>query len=144
MTINVVNILVKNCPLRTLEMAFQQIKISNFSGGAWPQISSGSSPLQHSPETLVIEISWFYLHVLKRLDSMTVPKPCIKLKHIELANISYIIVLNQQFSWNFTIDFFYGFSVNYRYCDCVNQPSNANILRDVTSHLSSIKCVCCF
>ena len=80
MTINLVNILVKNCPLRTLEMAFQQIKISNFSGGAWPQISSGGSPLQHSPETLVIKISRFYLHVLKRLDSMTVPKTLYQIK----------------------------------------------------------------
>lgn len=37
MTIDLVNILVKNCPLRILEMAFQQIKISNFSGGAAPR-----------------------------------------------------------------------------------------------------------
>lgn len=32
------DILVKNCPLKTLEMLFQRIKISNFSGGARPQI----------------------------------------------------------------------------------------------------------
>ena len=38
MTINLVNILVKNFPLKTLEMLFQRIKISNFSGGARPQI----------------------------------------------------------------------------------------------------------
>ena len=29
---------------------------------------------------------------------MTVPKTLHQIKHIELANISYIIVLNQQFS----------------------------------------------
>ena len=40
MTINLANILVKNCPLKTMVvvMAFQRIKISNFSGGACPQI----------------------------------------------------------------------------------------------------------
>ena len=57
MTIDLVNILVKNCPLRILEMVFQWIKISNFSGGACPQVSSSGFTLQHSPETLVIKIS---------------------------------------------------------------------------------------
>ena len=57
MTVDLVNILVKNFPLRTLEIAFQRIKISNFSGGACPQTSSGGSPLRYSPETLVIKIS---------------------------------------------------------------------------------------
>ena len=32
MTINLVNILDRNCPLRTLEMAFQSIKSSKFVG----------------------------------------------------------------------------------------------------------------
>ena len=33
-TINLANILDRNCPLRTLEMVFQSIKTSKFSGGA--------------------------------------------------------------------------------------------------------------
>ena len=45
MTINLVNILVKNCPLKTLEMLFQRIKISNFSGEHAPRsINSVLSP----------------------------------------------------------------------------------------------------
>ena len=51
MTIDLVNILVKNCPLRILEMAFQWIKISNFSGGVCPQVSSRGFTLRQSPET---------------------------------------------------------------------------------------------
>ena len=33
MTIDTANISDKNCPLRNLEMAFQGIKVSKFSGG---------------------------------------------------------------------------------------------------------------
>ena len=36
LTIDLANILDRNYPLRTLEMAFQNIKIWNVSGGAWP------------------------------------------------------------------------------------------------------------
>ena len=37
MTVNLENILDRICPLRTLETAFQNTKISKFSGGACPQ-----------------------------------------------------------------------------------------------------------
>ena len=33
-----------NCPLRALEIAFQRVKTSNFSGGEWPQTPKAASP----------------------------------------------------------------------------------------------------
>ena len=44
MTIDLVNIWDKNCPLRTLEMAFQRIKSSKFSVGECPQTLPGAHP----------------------------------------------------------------------------------------------------
>ena len=46
MTIDVVNILDKNCPLRTPEMAFQRIKSSKFSGGECPQTLLAAHPFR--------------------------------------------------------------------------------------------------
>ena len=48
MAINLVNIFDKNCPLRTLEMAFQRIQFSISSGENAPRSPRGS-PFQHSP-----------------------------------------------------------------------------------------------
>ena len=67
MTINLANMLDKNCPLTTLEMAFQRIKLSIFSGGECPQIPLAACPFSTH---VVKKISQFY--ILKRLDSMPV------------------------------------------------------------------------
>ena len=48
MAINLVNIFDKNCQVRTLEMAFQRIQFSIFSGENTPRSPRGS-PFQHSP-----------------------------------------------------------------------------------------------
>ena len=65
MTIDLVNILDKNCPLRTPEMAFQRIKSSKFSGGECPQTILAARPFSTG---LIKKISWFYS--LKRLISI--------------------------------------------------------------------------
>ena len=66
MAINLVNISDKNCPLRTLEMAFQRIQFSIFSG-RMPPDPLGAHPFSTH---LIEKISQFY--ILKRLDSMPV------------------------------------------------------------------------
>ena len=67
MIINLANILDKNCPLGTLEMAFQRIQFSVFSGAECPQIPLAAHPFSTH---LIKKISQFY--ILKRLDSMPV------------------------------------------------------------------------
>ena len=52
MTIDLVNISDKDCPLRTQKWYF---KISKFSGGECPQTPLSSSPLQHSRDSVTIE-----------------------------------------------------------------------------------------
>ena len=61
-TIDLANILDKNCPLRTLEMAFQSIKILKLSGGPCPYTRPNESNLQRSRD--------FPIYLLKRLDSL--------------------------------------------------------------------------
>lgn len=58
MTIDLVNILDKNCPLRTPEMAFQRIKSSKFSGGECPQTILAARPFSTG---LIKKISWLFL-----------------------------------------------------------------------------------
>ena len=58
MTIDLVNILDKNCPLRTPEMAFQRIKSSKFSGGECPQTVLAARPFSTG---LIQKISWLFL-----------------------------------------------------------------------------------
>ena len=65
MAIDLVDILDKNCPLRTPEMAFQRIKSSKFSGGECPQTLLAARPFSAG---LIKKISWFYS--LKRLISI--------------------------------------------------------------------------
>ena len=113
--------------------------ISNFSGGVCPQVSSRGFTLRHSPETLVIKISWFYIHILKRLDIMTIPKTLYPIK----AYWTGWYILQLYWTNNFLKTSLLIFFMAFQYCcDCLNQLSYANILRDVTSHFCSFKCCC--
>ena len=54
MTIDLMNILDRFFPLKTLEVAFQSIKISKFSGIAWPQTPpSGSSVIKKNTDVFM-------------------------------------------------------------------------------------------
>ena len=59
MTSNLANILDKNCPLRTLEIAFQNVKIFNiFYGSMPPDSPSSSHPQPSCTDCPVILILW--------------------------------------------------------------------------------------
>lgn len=71
MKIDLANILDRKCLLRKLEMAFQRIQISKFSGGSKP------SPLTHPPKRLTpsalasfIDNLKFRFYILERLDGL--------------------------------------------------------------------------
>ena len=69
LTIDLANILDRNYPLRTLEMAFQNIKIWNFSGGAWPHNLLAVRVFSAGEIHQWLKISQFYL--IKSLDSLS-------------------------------------------------------------------------
>ena len=71
MTTDLENILDRICPLRTLAKAFQSTKISNLSGGAWPQ-----TPLVAGPFSARLIRQWlkktrFYIFKLDSLSVLT-------------------------------------------------------------------------
>ena len=62
MTIDLENILVRICPLRKLEMAFQSIKISKFTGEGCPKPPS-RSPFQRSSDSSVIKKNLDFIYL---------------------------------------------------------------------------------
>ena len=81
----------RNCPLKTLEKAFQSIKSSKFSGVACPLLLVWARTLSAPIHSLMIEkcLSWFY--ILKRLDSLCGSK----------------VFAWKRFQWNFHGTFFF-------------------------------------
>ena len=69
MTTDVENNFDRICPLRTLEMMFQSIKILKFSGGACPPDPPSGWPLQRSPDLIKKKTPRFF--ILKKLDSLS-------------------------------------------------------------------------
>ena len=82
----------RNCPLKTLEKAFQSIKSSKFSGVACPLPLVWARTLSAPVHSLMIEkcLSWFY--ILKRLDSLCGSK----------------VFAWKSFQWNFHWTFFFS------------------------------------
>lgn len=81
----------RNCPLKTLEKAFQSIKSSKFSGVACPLPLVWARTLSAPVHSSMIEkcLSWF--HILKRLDSLCGSK----------------VFAWKRFQWNFHWTFFF-------------------------------------
>ena len=61
LTIDLAHILDRNYPLRTLEMAFQNIKIWKVSGGAWPHNPLAVRVFSAGKIHQWLKISQFYL-----------------------------------------------------------------------------------
>ena len=75
MTIDLVNILDRFLPLKTLEMAFQSMKISKFSGKACPQTPpppSGSSVIKKKYDFMYLQSWTVFLSLLTwyRLETL--------------------------------------------------------------------------
>ena len=84
MTIDFVNILTRFLPLKTLEMAFQGIKISKFSGGA----CMSKTPLVARPYRARLIRRWLnkiHIYILKKLDSLSF---CVNM--VPSRNLDYI------------------------------------------------------